>query len=114
MPSEELSQKYFTRERVRNRMVKRASELWGFPESEMDDFDPLVNLLMEACAVEFEKIAAATGKTQNRMLERLARLLYPGMIDINPSYGIVQVRSSEPIAVISPEEQFVYKPAGND
>ena len=114
MPSEELSQKYFARERVRHRMIKRASELWGFPESEMDDFDPLVNLLMEACSVEFEKIASAIGTTQNRMLERLARLLYPGMIDVNPAYGVVQVRSSEPTTMLNPEEQFVYKPAGND
>src|SRR6202035_2003437 len=96
MPSEDLNQKYFTRERVRNRMLKRASEIWGFSESEMDDFDPLVNLLMEACSVEFEKIAGEIGKTQNRMLERLARLLYPGMIDVKTSYGVGQVRSSEP------------------
>ena len=114
MATDELNQKYFTRERVRNRMIKRASEIWGFPESEMDDFDPLVNLLMEACSVEFEKIAAAIGKTQNRMLERLARLLYPGMIDVNPAYGIIQARSSEPGAVLHPEEQFIYKPQGSD
>jgi hypothetical protein len=114
MPSEELNQRYFTRERVRNRMLKRASELWGFPESEMDDFDPLVNLLMEACSVEFEKIAGEIGKTQNRMLERLARLLYPGMIDVNPAYGIVQVRSSEPTAILNSDEQFIYKPTNND
>jgi hypothetical protein len=112
--TEELNQKYFTRERVRNRMLKRASEIWGFPESEMDDFDPLVNLLMEACSVEFEKIAGEIGKTQNRMLERLARLLYPGMIDINPAYGIIQVRSSEPTATLNTDEQFIYKPSGND
>ena len=114
MATEELNQKYFTRERVRNRMLKRASELWGFPESEMDDFDPLVNLLMEACSVEFEKISGEIGKTQTRMLERLARLLYPGMIDVHPAYGIIQVRSSEPTATLYTDEQFVYKPGGND
>lgn len=114
MPTDELSQKYFTRERVRNRMLKRASEIWGFPESEMDDFDPLVNLLMEACSVEFEKIAGEIGKTQNRMLERLARLLYPGMIDVNPAYGVIQVRSSEPTGMLSPDEQFIYKPSSSD
>ncbi|HTE27500.1 hypothetical protein [Flavitalea sp.] len=114
MATEELNQKYFTRERVRNRMLKRAAESWGFPESEMDDFDPLVNLLMEACSVEFEKIAGEMGKTQNRMMERLARLLYPGMIDVNPAYGVIQVRSSESTAVLNQEEQFIYKPSGND
>jgi hypothetical protein len=114
MATDELNQKYFTRERVRNRMLQRASEIWGFPESEMDDFDPLVNLLMEACSVEFEKVATEIGKTQNRMMERLAHLLYPGMIDVNPAYGIVQVRASEPTGVLHPEEQFIYKPSGND
>ncbi len=114
MANDELTQKYFTRERVRNRMLKRASEIWGFPESEMDDFDPLVNLLLEACSVEFEKIACEIGKTQNRMLERLARLLYPGMIDVNPAYGIIRARSSEPITVLNRDEQFIYKPSGND
>jgi len=114
MPTEELSQKYFTREKVRNRMLKRAAEVWGFPESEMDDFDPLVTLLIEACSVEFEKISGEIGKTQNRMLERLAQLLYPGMIDVNPAYGIMQVRSAEPTAIINPDAQFFYKPSGTD
>lgn len=114
MAIEELSQKYFTRERVRNRMLKRAAEVWGFSESEMDDFDPLVRLLIEACSVEFEKIAGEIGKTQNRMLERLAQLLYPGMIDVNPACGIIQVRSSEPSAMLNPDAQFFYKPSGND
>src|ERR1700733_10747852 len=103
MPTEELGQKYFTRERIRNRMIRRASEIWGFAESEMDDFDPLVNLLIEACSFEFEKIAGEIGKTQNRMLERLAQLLYPGMITVKPAYGIMQVRSSEPSAILYPD-----------
>ena len=114
MAIEELSQKYFTRERVRNRMLKRAAEVWGFPESEMDDFDPLVNLLIEACSVEFEKISGEIGKTQNRMLERLAQLLHPGMIDVNPAYGMMQARSAEPSAILNPDAQFFYKPAGSD
>ena len=114
MAIEELGQKYFSRERTRNRMLKRAAEIWGFAESEMDDFDPLVTLLIEACAVEFEKIAGEIGKTQNRMLERLAQLLYPGMITVKPAYGIMQVRSSEPSAILYPDAQFVYKPAGNE
>jgi hypothetical protein len=114
MAIEELGQKYFSRERIRNRMLKRAAEVWGFSESEMDDFDPLVGLLIEACAVEFEKVAGEIGKTQNRMLERLAQLLYPGMIAVKPAYGIMQVRSSEPTATLYPDAQFIFRPSGND
>lgn len=114
MSIEELNQKYFSRERVRNRMLKRAAEFWGFTESEMDDFDPLVTLLIEACAVEFEKISVESGKIQNRMLDRLAQLLYPGMIAVKPAHGIVQLRSSEPSAILFPDEQFVYKSSGTE
>jgi hypothetical protein len=48
------------------------------------------------------------------MLERLAQLLYPGMIAVKPAYGVIQVRSSEPTAILYPDAQFVYRPAGND
>ncbi|MBS1948757.1 MAG: type VI secretion system baseplate subunit TssF [Bacteroidetes bacterium] len=114
MAIEELAQKYFMRDRVRNRMLKHAAELWGFSESEMDDFDPLVNLLIEACAVEFERTADEIGKAQNRMLERLAELLYPGAVAVRPAYGMIQARSSEPATILHPDAQFIYRPSGND
>jgi|GEM_PF-767220 len=114
MGTEELALKQFSREKIRNRMVKRAAEAWGYPESEMDDFDPLVSLLLEACAVEFEKTAGEIGKSQNRMLERLAQLLYPGMMEVNPAFGILQVRSAEPVSALFPEDQFFYTPVITD
>jgi len=112
--TEELGVKFFSRERVRNRMVKRAAEVWGFSEPEMDDFDPLVILLMEACAVEFEKMAGEIGRTRHRMMERLAQLLYPGTISVAPAYGLMQARSSEPSAILYPDAQFTYKPLSGD
>lgn len=114
MPAEELGQRYFTRERIRNRMLKRAAEVWGYTESEMDEFDPLVTLLIEACAVEFERTSAEIGKTQNRMLERLAQLMYPEITMVRPAYAIMQAASSEPSSVIAPDAQFMLKPAGAD
>ncbi len=114
MPVEELSHKYFLRDRVRARMLKHAAELWGFSESEMDDFDPLVNLLIEACAVEFERTSDEISKAQNRTLERLANLLYPGTVTVSPAYGLLQVRSSEPESVLYKDVQFMYKSSGSD
>ena len=95
-------------------MLKNAAESWGFSESEMDDFDPLITLLMESCALEFEKIASEIGSTQSRMLERLAKLLNPGMIEVQPAYGILQVRSAEPSTTLHTSDQFYYKPASGD
>jgi hypothetical protein len=114
MPFEDLNQNFFSRERVRNRMLKRAAEFWGFAESEMDDFDPIVLLLIEACAVEVEKVAAEVGKSQNRMLERLAELLHPSSAEIKPSYGIIQARASEPASILPKDAQFLYKPPASE
>ena len=114
MPAEELGQRYFTRERIRSRMLRRAAEVWGYSESEMDEFDPLVTLLVEACAVEFERTSAEIGKTQNRMLERLAQLMYPEITMVRPAYTIMQAVSSEPSSVLTPDAQFTLKVTGAD
>ena len=114
MGAEELSQRYFSRDQVRNRMLRRAAEVWGYSESEIDDFDPIVAMLIEASSVEFEKIAGEISNTQNRMLERLAQLLYPGTITVHPAHGILQARSSEPEAVLFPDAQFTYKYSSNE
>ena len=71
-------------------------------------------MLIEASSVEFEKIAGEISNTQNRMLERLAQLLYPGTITVHPAHGILQARSSEAEAVLFPDAQFTFKYSGND
>ena len=43
----------FTKERIKSRILKKAADLWGYQEAEIDAFDPLVNLLVEATSVEF-------------------------------------------------------------
>ena len=114
MGAEELNQRFFTRDRVRNRMLKKAAELWGFSESEIEDFDPLVTLLIESCSVEFEKISQEIGTSQNRMLERIAQLLYPGTITVHPAFAILQARSLEPQSILRTDAQFVCRVSGND
>jgi hypothetical protein len=111
---EELSQKYFTREQIKSRMLKRAAELWGFSESEMDDFDPLVSMLIEACAVELERFAGDIASSRERITGRLAQLLNPGALSVSPAYGVVQMRSTEPWSIIYPDTQLVYTAVGPD
>lgn len=107
-------QNAFTRDRVKNRMLRRAADLWGYAETEIESFDPLVALLIEACSVEFEKISSEISKTQNRLLDRLAQLLHPEPDMAKPAYGIAQVRSVEARSTVHPQMQLVCKRAGND
>ena len=45
-------------DRIRDRILRRASRMWGYNESETENsFDPLVGLLISACASELENSA---------------------------------------------------------
>lgn len=100
----------FRKEEIKSRMVRRAAEFWGYQENEIDAFDPLVTMLLEACSVEFEKIADEVENTRFRVLERLASLMNPEIADImRPAHAILQTRSVDPFTIIMPHEQFYYK-----
>ncbi len=101
----------FTKASIKSRLTRQAAELWGYTESDLDAFDPLVNLLLEACAVEFEKIGQELHSTQARLIERLAALLNPDVIDLpRPAHAVAQARAREPQVTLPEDAQFVYEP----
>lgn len=101
----------FTRASIKSRLTRQAAELWGYAENDLDAFDPLVNLLLEACAVEFEKVGQELHSTQTRLIERLAGLLNPDVVDApRPAHAVAQARAREPLVTLSPEAQFVFEP----
>jgi len=102
----------FTRERVKSRMLRRAAELWGYSAPDSESFDPLVSLLLEACAVEFEKIDAEIRSSQNRLLDRVAQLLHPEPAFAKPASGIAQIRSADPRSMVYSTTQLSGKRTG--
>ena len=102
----------FSKASVKSRLTRQAAEFWGYAENDLDGFDPLVHLLLEACAVEFEKMGQELQHTQHRLLERLAVLLNPDIIDIaRPAYAVVQARVREGLVALPASAQFVFQPA---
>jgi hypothetical protein len=108
----DLMSEGFTRDQVKTRMLRRAAGLWGYAETDLDSFDPLVALLIEACSVEFERVSVEIGNTQARLLDRLAKVLHPEPDVARPAFGIAQVRSVEAQATLSSPTQLCYKRAG--
>ena len=104
-----LESRDFSRERVKNRMLRRAAELWGYAETDLDAFDPLVALLIEACSVEFERISGEIADTQNRLIDRLAQLLNPAIDVAKPAFGVAQARPVEPRTEVYPHTQLQVK-----
>lgn len=113
MANPDLVSEGFARERVKTRMLRRAADLWGYAEADLDSFDPLVSLLIEACSVEFERVSVEIGNTQTRLLDRLAQVLHPEPDVARPAFGIAQVRSVETRSTLPDNTQLTYKRTGS-
>ena len=101
----------FSKASIKSRLTRQAAELWGYGEADLDGFDPLVHILLEACAVEFEKIGQELHTTQDRLVERLATLLNPDVVDTpHPAHAVVQARAREAVVQLPSDAQFVFAP----
>lgn len=98
------------KERIKDRMLKTAARLWGYPDAEVEtSFDPIVQLLLEACASELEKISGEVDVSHARLVERLAQIMMPEIITSSqPAYGILHASSNETVTTIHADHQFFY------
>lgn len=89
-------------------MMQSAARFWGLPDTDTDaSFDPLVSLLMGACATELEKINGEIENSRSRVLERLVQLLSPeALTGVLPAHAIVYALPAEKSCTINPEDQF--------
>ena len=104
-----LEIKTFDKERIKSRIIKKAAELWGYKEIEMDSFDPIVKLLIEAFAGEFEKISYEINETQLRVIERLTGLINPELDVVKPAHGILCTRAVDAGTRLNQDTQFLLK-----
>ncbi len=103
------------KERIKDRMLKTAARLWGYPDAEVEtSFDPVVQLLLETCASELEKISNEVDVSHARLVERLAQIMMPEPITTSqPAYGILHASANETVTTITPEHQFAYNNRAN-
>jgi len=98
----------FQRDKVKQRLLKTAAELWDYNETELEDLDPLVDLLFGACAVQFEKTARELHQSRTRVLKQLASLLLPEALTVpTPAHAVLHARPVESQQIITTEEQFI-------
>src|ERR1700712_5545808 len=96
------------KEGIKDRMQKTAARLWGIPDNEIEtNFDPLVSLLIEACAAEFEKIGNAINTSQDRLIEKLADLIVPeSVVGPKPTSTIAAATPLETTAEFTNQTAF--------
>jgi len=97
-----------SRNQIKARLLKNASRIWGYSETESENnFDPLVSMLMTACAAELEKISGEIQGSRARVLERLVQLLSPdALTGVISAHAIATATPTENIFELSEQTQF--------
>lgn len=92
-------------------MIKDAASLWGIPQNEIDtSFDPVISLLLSACASEIAKVSDRITESQNRITEKIVQLMIPETIfGPKPSNSIICVSPTENEKNITPDFSFSFK-----
>ena len=96
---------------IEARLRKKAAELWDIPEEELKDFDPLVNLLIGACASEFARIYNVLDDADAVVLQRLAEITLPEvLIGPKPAHTILHVLPSGNNVTLKRNKSRIYVP----
>ena len=100
--------KELSAENIRSRMIKNAARIWGVEGDDIEStFDPLVTMMIEACAYELSKVNSEIVDSQSRILERLAQVLSPDTFTgAQPAYAIAHARAAEPEGTLRRDVQM--------
>ncbi len=83
--------KSLSKEEIKERLIRRAADQWGVDEMEIEySFDPIVGILFDACAHEFERISETIKTSRTKITERLVDLLTPEIaVTAKPAHAIM-------------------------
>ena len=99
---------YSNKEEIRNRMVKRAQELWGMERAA--DFDPLVVLMVEALSTELFSISNDVKNLDNRIFDKFTRVLASdNLVAPKPAHTVIHLEPTEDFKIFRQEESLLYK-----
>lgn len=98
-----------SKEKIKDRMLKTAAKLWGYPDIEVESsFDPIVKLMLDACSYEIEKINGDMEASQARMIERMVEVILPdALIGIRPSSGIMHAQPIDTEYALAVKKHFI-------
>jgi len=99
--------KYY-KEVIKSRMYKNATAIWGVRD--VDDFDPILKLLVESLASEVNKLSNELENLEARLLERLAGTLTPDIfLSVRPAHMIIHSKPIEEQATLRKTSTFLHR-----
>jgi len=98
-----------SKEIIKSRMIKNAADFWGYADGDIDAFDPIARMLIEACSIELYKVSNEISDSNVRMLEKLANLLTPEvLVGPKPAHALIHASPNDVRFQIYPNFQFYF------
>ena len=100
-----------TKDEIKDRLIRRAAEIWGVDEMEIEfSFDPIVGILFDACAHEFERISNTIKTSRTQVTERLVDLLTPEIsVTAKPAHAVMHSLPLESTVKINERSEFYHR-----
>lgn len=100
-----------SKEQIKERLIKRAADSWGVDEMEIEhSFDPIISILFDACANEFEKINDNIQTSRSRITERLVDILTPEtIVTAKPAHAIMHALPVDDSLEINHNTKFYHR-----
>ena len=100
-----------TKDEIKDRLIRRAAQNWGVDDMEIEfSFDPIVSILFDACAYEFERINDTIKTSRTKVTERLVDLLTPEIsVTAKPAHAVMHALPLESNMVINENSQFYHR-----
>ena len=97
-----------TQDKIKARLLQQVARMWGYSENEAETaFDPLVSMLLTACASELALLSTEIDHSHDRVTEKLIELLSPDTLSgVIPAHAIATGQPLEPNFTLSPNYQF--------
>lgn len=95
---------------IKQRLQAEAARQWGLDENDLKNgsFDPLVDLLFGAFAVETEKVWHELEAARSRVVKRMVETVLPEVVTgILPAHSVLMARPASGSAEAHPRDQFV-------
>ncbi len=103
--------KTLSKDQIKDRLIRRAAETWGVDEMEIEySFDPIINIIFDACAHEFERVSDHIKTSRTRVTERLVDLLTPEVsVTAKPAHAIMHALPVDTAVEINDNTHFYHR-----
>ena len=94
---------------IKKRMISVAAKAWGITNKDIEKMDPLVPLLLDACASELVKVSSSIIDSQDKMGSKMTELLTPEeLTSPYPARAILYAHPLDPTCKINENNEFYF------